>query len=119
MRVLFIDDSEDSLTLYKVYLKKEKDIEVVTVNNGCDGIEIFNNEDFDITFVDIQMPDVDGFEVIENIRENPKFNNVFALTGFSDDDTIEKISESGFDGHLGKPIMKVDLIKVIREVVSA
>ncbi|OIQ20571.1 MAG: hypothetical protein BM556_01130 [Bacteriovorax sp. MedPE-SWde] len=112
-RILFIDDSDDNLNLYKIYFKKNDNLEVELCNTPHKGIETALNNKFDMIFLDIQMPELSGFDVLKTLRDNNIHTNVFALTGFSDQDTISKIEESDFKNYLKKPILKKDLIRII------
>jgi len=111
--ILFIDDSEDNLNLYKIYFKKVEDLEVDFCNGPKQGIDTAKEKEYDIIFLDIQMPEIDGFQALTSLKENGVTSKVIALTGFSDTNTIGKIEAADFDGYLKKPILKKDLISFI------
>lgn len=112
-KVLFIDDSDDNLNLYKIYFKKVEEVEVTFCDNPQEGLENAINNQFDIIFLDIQMPGMSGFEVLEKIKNEGVNSKIVALTGFSDVDTITKIEGSDFTSYLKKPILKKDLISFV------
>jgi len=111
--ILFIDDSEDNLNLYKIYFKKVEEIEVNFVGSAQAGIDEALNHEYDLIFLDIQMPDLDGFEVLSKLRSEGVKSKIVALTGFSDSETISKIEGANFDNYLKKPILKKDLLKFV------
>lgn len=110
-KVLFIDDSDDNLSLYKIYFKKNENVEADFEIDPQKGIELCLNNKYDFMFIDIQMPILDGFKVLEEIGDQD--GKVYALTAHSDQATITKIEESKFDGYLSKPILKKDLTSVV------
>lgn len=57
-----------------------------------------------IVFVDIGMPQMDGYEVLRRLRKQFKSARVYAITGRADDETARKVGEVGFDGCLIKPV---------------
>lgn len=112
-RVLFIDDSDDNLNLYKIYFKKQDNIEVTYCDTPEAGVETAISGSFDIIFLDIQMPGMSGFEVLDKIKQDGLNSKVIALTGFTDAETISRIESSDFTSYLKKPILKKDLINFV------
>ena len=68
-KILIADDEKEIVKLLKIYLEAE-DIEVFEANDGKQAIEILNREEIDIALVDIMMPKIDGYGVINHIREH-------------------------------------------------
>lgn len=67
-RVLIIDDEEDFDYFIKVNLEQKGDFEVITATNGKDGIKAAISQHPDLILLDIMMPQMDGFEVLKNLR---------------------------------------------------
>jgi CheY-like chemotaxis protein len=70
--------------------------------------------------MDIQMPVMDGFSAVRRIRQWEKENGarrtpIIALTASAFDETVRKATEAGCDSHLGKPLRRSTLMRVIRE----
>ncbi|MGZ6479629.1 MAG: response regulator, partial [Bdellovibrionales bacterium] len=75
----------------------------------------------DVMVTDIQMPGGGGCSLIEKIRSYEEKNwhiPILALTATSDSEELKKISESGFDAHLSKPIAANQLVDTIRKIAG-
>lgn len=75
-KVLVVDDVVETLDLIKTYLETFEKIEVITCQNGNDAIDEFINSDFALILLDVDMPNMDGFEVARKMRELKKENPV-------------------------------------------
>jgi len=80
-----------------------------TVTEACDGEEalrMLEQTQPDLLLLDIGMPLLDGFGVVQQIRENPRFGSlpVVAVTAYAMQGDREKILSSKFDGYLSKPV---------------
>jgi CheY-like chemotaxis protein len=83
------------------------------------GVEKFQAGQYDLVFMDIQMPVMDGYEAIRLIRRWEKEQQrhatpVIALTGHTDAADIEKAQAAGFTAHLTKPLKKAALLEAIQ-----
>ncbi|ATH07553.1 hypothetical protein BIY24_06220 [Halobacteriovorax marinus] len=116
MRILLLDDSVDNLNLLKIYAKKSQD-DFTMVSKSDEAMSLLQKECFDLFFLDIQMPDKDGFEVLESVREikNGKELFICALTAHTSKDEVEKIQSSSFDDYLKKPILREDFLNYIEK----
>jgi CheY-like chemotaxis protein len=114
MKIFVLDDSVDNINLIKLYVKKSND-DFTFFTSPTEAVECLQNEKFDIIFLDIQMPELDGFEVLEKIREDKCNQNSFvcALSAFSLDKEVEKIKDTSFDDYLQKPILRVKFLEYI------
>jgi PAS domain S-box-containing protein len=85
--------------------------------NGLEAIEAVKTNVYDCILMDIQMPEMDGFEATKEIK---KFSErpVIALTAAAKLEIMEKIAECGFDGFVAKPIDAAELLKRIKEVIK-
>ena len=99
--ILVIDDEKDVLTLMAELLDI-RGYDVLTADNGADGFQIAVSERPDIVILDISMPDMDGGQVAEKLKENPQTQNIplIFLTGL-----ISKDSEVGSNHIVGGNIM--------------
>lgn len=119
LNILVADDSEENRLLIALYLKKLP----ITIDNAIDGkdaIEKFKTHKYDMVFMDIQMPNVDGYEATKQIREWEKNQNIspttiVALTGFALSDDKERCLAAGCDQHAAKPLKKTELLKIITD----
>ena len=91
IKVLLIEDEKEVAELYKLKLTLDG-YEVITAENGQEGLEKAFKENPELIFLDIKMPDMDGFEVLKKLRESPKTKElpVVILSNFDEQDLIEK-----------------------------
>ena len=110
-KVLIADDTPANLFVAKAILERIG-MCVTAVESGSAAIEAAGSQDFDIMFIDIQMPDVDGMEVVSAIRAltcKRAFTPIVALTAQSFARDRERALAHGFDAFLSKPIRAHDL----------
>jgi len=118
--VLIIDDSIINLKLMGEILKR-LNLNIATAVNAKEGLELFKNEEFDIVFIDQNMPMMNGDEAIVIMREIEKEKNgksaiIYGLTGDAHSDIEEKIIEAGANDVFTKPI---HLEEVYQSIVDA
>ncbi len=101
--VLVVDDERDIADLYTTWLEMTN--EVRTAYGGEEALEKVD-DDVDVVFLDRQMPDYSGDEVLERIREQELDCRVVMVTAVDPDFDIV---EMGFDDYLTKPVMREDL----------
>lgn len=104
-RVLVVDDYADAADLLAEALSFAG-YEVSTANDGPAAIELAAQRPHGAAFVDIGMPDMDGYEVARQLRAQPSGRDMYlvALTGHSGDTEKRRSAEAGFDLHLVKPV---------------
>ena len=116
IRVLVVDDQPDNLELLDFVLKQEGAI-VTTVNCATEALAIIAENPPDILVSDIGMPDMDGYELLRQVRALPSQQNkplkAIALTAFAQQEDQERILKAGFQAYLSKPCNLVDLIAAI------
>jgi PAS domain S-box-containing protein len=103
IRVLLADDTPDVRMLSK-FLLERLGAQVVEVSNGQEALESFRTDTFDLIFLDIQMPIMDGYTAAREIRKYPSHPPLIALTAHAMADERSRIFEAGFYEHIAKPI---------------
>lgn len=114
--ILVIDDEPQDLEVMSLYLK---DIaEVHTVPSGKKALEYVKQNEVDIILLDVEMPNMDGFQTLERLRKVEGCINVpiVLVTGMRDMDTVLNSAIMGVDGYLVKPVEKENLQKKVLEV---
>ncbi|HAK88174.1 MAG TPA: two-component system response regulator [Nitrospiraceae bacterium] len=81
MKVLIVDDEKNILKLYKAELEEEG-YAVVTANSGQEALDVFESENPDIVTLDILMPDIDGIQVLRQLKEKRPEIPVIMLTAY-------------------------------------
>jgi signal transduction histidine kinase/DNA-binding response OmpR family regulator/HPt (histidine-containing phosphotransfer) domain-containing protein len=104
-RVLLAEDNEINQQVATELLEKAGLI-VTIANNGKEAIKEVEGSEFELVFMDVQMPEMGGLEATECIRKNPRFNNlpIVAMTAQAMTGDRETCIEAGMDDYLTKPI---------------
>ncbi len=116
-RILLVDDNSDNRLLVMSYLKKLPH-EVVEAENGQLALEKFKAREFDLVFMDVQMPVLDGHEATRAIRiweknQNRRATPIIALTAHASAEEAERSLAAGCTTHMTKPIKKAALLQAI------
>lgn len=115
MKILVVDDEQVMRDLFTRVLKL-KGYLVTTVDSGKEAVEKVKEEEFNIAFVDVIMPEMDGVETFKAIKEvNPKVHIVM-MTGFAVEDKIKEAMRQGAIDYLYKPFDIVEIMTVIGKV---
>ena len=117
IRILLADDTEDNRILFTHYLKNEP-FEIIQAENGLEAVDKVKSGEFDLVFMDVQMPEMDGYAATSIIREWEKETHhshipIVALTAHALSDDRQKSLKAGCDDHVTKPFKKDALLKVI------
>jgi len=103
-KILIVDDEPGSIFLLSELLEGDGYL-VFSCNKGNEALEIFKSEGINIAFIDLNLPDMSGFEVCRRIREYKKDSFVWtcAITGYSSLLNSAEYAETNFDEHFFKP----------------
>jgi putative nucleotidyltransferase with HDIG domain len=116
--ILFVDDEENILDISKEYFQ-QKNYNVVTARNGVEAMEALEKEKIDCCFTDINMPEMDGLELAENIRQKDNTIPVIIMTGYPSLENTIKTLKNGVVDFLIKPVnlnqMELCVRRVLRE----
>jgi two-component system KDP operon response regulator KdpE len=102
IKVLAIDD-DSSLTALVAMLLRSQGFEVITANNGPDGIEAAKNESPDIVILDLLMPEVDGWAVCRSLRTFSELP-IIVLSAIDNPGSVGSALDAGADDYLIKPV---------------
>ena len=116
--ILAVDDS--AIILTRISNTLSKDYEVVTVNSGMRALRYLKEEKPDLILMDIKMAQMDGIEILREIRtmEDREDIPVIMLTGVEDKDVVVESARLGIDDYILKPFYSDELIKRIRRVID-
>ena len=100
---LIVDDEPGNLNLTEIQLSR-MGLDIVSVNNGQQAIDMALSQPFDMIFMDIQMPIIDGFVATSRIREYGVNTPIIALTAYAFDEDRQKCLDAGCDDYISKPV---------------
>ncbi|MCH8545950.1 MAG: PAS domain S-box protein [Cryomorphaceae bacterium] len=111
-KILLVDDNQMNRFIARETLKPlQADID--EADNGKKACEMVGNTAYDLILMDIQMPEMDGIEAIQIMRDMGVSTPIIALTANSFKEDIEKYAAAGFTDYITKPYDEVELIKTI------
>lgn len=116
-RILIVEDSVLSRSFIKNILS-EKDVVIEEAVNGIDGLEKIKSFKPDIIFLDLLMPELDGFGVLEKMKENGSDIPVITLTADIQETTRKKCFDLGVKYFLNKPVKKEKLLMIIESYLG-
>jgi CheY-like chemotaxis protein len=113
-RVLIIEDNPANLELAR-YLLDAYGYPTLTAIDGEAGFRVFRDARPDVVLCDLQLPVIDGYEVLSKIRNDPALGDaiVIAVTAFSMPGDRAKAFSAGFDGYIPKPIDPTSFVQQI------
>lgn len=117
--VLIVDDDKVNTSLFDDLLSL-RGFRVVVAHGGHEALKILRSEFPDIILMDIQMPDMNGFETVQYIRKQQRFTDIpiIALTAMAMDGDRERCLAAGADDYLSKPVPMAKLIKMLQLYLS-
>lgn len=104
LKVLIVDDNVDSATSFAMLCRIDGH-EVRTAHDGAEGLAFAQEFEPDAVFLDISLPDMNGYRVAEEMRRIPPLDKslLVAMTGYGDAEHAHRSREAGFDHHVVKP----------------
>ncbi|WP_319201009.1 response regulator transcription factor [uncultured Ilyobacter sp.] len=121
VKILIIEDSEETTELLKVILHKENNIEIFEASSVKEGMKIITLKKPNIILLDLNLPDGNGSYVCEKLRKNPdSYNNPFilAITADGSQSSINKNLELGCDDYIKKPFNQRELLIRIKKFIK-
>lgn len=116
-KALIVDDSKLNLKVAENVLKNFL-VTTESVTSGLECLSCVNSKKYDIIFMDIMMPNMNGVEVLKKLREKNINTPVIALTADAIEGQEEKYMSEGFDGYISKPINKEKLSYVLNKYLG-
>jgi len=117
LRLLIIEDNADLRSVLSDYLEAAGH-DVLNAESGRAGLDILERESVDTILLDVQMPQMDGYEVLRRIRSRPESAHipVIAMTGLAFEDDARRCRDAGANLHVAKPLRMAELMRAIRSL---
>ena len=121
IKLLIIEDSEETVDLIRLILSNENDIRIFDANTIKDGMDLIKKDAFDIILLDLSLPDGNGTYVCEQVRKFPELYGrpfIVALTADTSQESVNKNLELGCDDYIKKPFDRKKLVIRLRKFIK-
>ena len=117
VRLLLVDDDTETASAFAALLQLEGAL-VATAHSGKGALALLERNHVDLLVCDVSMPGMDGYELVEQVRANPRLAQLptIALTGYAGGADEQRARASGFDLTLSKPVSLDTLIAAAEQV---
>ncbi len=117
-KILVVDDEKDIVDILKYNLERENEFEVLTASNGKEALAHAAMNP-DVIILDIMMPEINGFEVCKQLKNNPATSNIPVIFLTAKENEIDEILglEIGADDYISKPISPRKVLARIKSVI--
>lgn len=113
-KVLLVEDDKKFRLLFRRLLEKRFDLNVIEAEDGVRGLELYQNEKPQMIFVDIEMPNMNGDEFIDKIRNVDSEIPIIVLTNHNEKDFVKSILDKGVCDY----VLKTEFVIYLGERVS-
>jgi two-component system chemotaxis response regulator CheY len=118
--VLIVEDSKAIRSMIRVSLEEDGNFFAVEAGNGFEALKTLPTRRFDLVITDINMPDINGLELIGFVKSNPEYKDIpliIVSTEKSDEDKKRGMA-LGASGYVVKPFSKKDLMSMVKSVLE-
>lgn len=119
-KILCIEDDPDMVALIRLILGR-KNFEVIGATGGKEGLEKIRKEDFDLVLLDLMMPDIDGWEVYQQMKGDEKTKGIPVIIITARSQTIDRVlglRVAQVDAYITKPFSPQELLTSVTEVID-
>lgn len=119
MTIMIVDDCPTTRKLLGLYLRG-RGYDLVFAENGLDALEKLASERISLILSDLNMPYMDGIELLRSIRSNPAFSHIpfLMVTTEADEEEKKKAIDSGANGYLVKPVTAEIILQNIKNILK-
>lgn len=119
MKLLFVDDIRDTRDFFRFAFELEN-VEVRLAGNGLEAVEMANCEAFDAIIMDVEMPQMSGWDAVRHIRALAHGTMpILMYTASADHDMRRKATEVGANGVLFKPVLPREILSRIEKLLAS
>lgn len=119
--ILYIEDHPDNMTLVKRIFRPDE-YNLIEAGSGIQGVSIAEEQDIDLILLDINLPDIDGYEVARRLRTSRKADlaqtPIVAVTANAMKGDANKVIAAGCNVYLSKPINIQDLMDTVENLLT-
>ena len=116
-RILLVDDSAATRTFVEATLEEEGDLDIVEAQNGFEALKLLPRGDFDLLITDINMPDINGLELVRYARTSARYEKtpVLVISTEGRQRDVDKAMALGASEYIVKPFTAETLLEVVRK----
>ncbi len=121
IKLLIIEDSEETVDLIRLILSNESDIKIFDTNSIKDSINLIKKDIFDIILLDLSLPDGNGTYICEQVRKFPELYGkpfIIALTADTSQESVNRNLELGCDDYIKKPFDTEELLIRLKKFIK-
>ena len=121
IKLLIIEESEETVDLIRLILSNESDIKIFDTNSIKDSINLIKKDIFDIILLDLSLPDGNGTYVCEQVRKSPELYGkpfIIALTADTSQESVNRNLELGCDDYIKKPFDTEELLIRLKKFIK-
>ena len=121
IKLLIIEDAEETVDLIRFILSNESDIKIFDANTVKDGMDLIKKDAFDIILLDLSLPDGNGTYICEQVRKFPELYGkpfIVVLTADTSQESVNKNLELGCDDYIKKPFDRKELVIRLRKFIK-
>jgi two-component system chemotaxis response regulator CheY len=119
-KVILVADDSPSIRKFVSFALAAKGFEIISAGDGMEALEKLPKENVNLIITDLNMPNVDGFELIKSIRSSPEFHDIpiIILSSSSGKDEIEKGLNYGANSYLIKPFNSKKILYEVSKFIN-
>jgi ribose transport system substrate-binding protein len=120
-RLLYIEDNESNLNLVRNIMKSQPSYTLLSARTGKEGLEMAANEKVDLILLDLNLPDIHGYEVFDHLKRGEKTKDIpiIAISANAIPQDIQQTLDKGFDNYVTKPFNVKEFLTIIRETLNS
>jgi two-component system chemotaxis response regulator CheY len=117
--ILIVEDSAITKALIKAIVEEMGDFNTVEAGSGFEALKILPTQEFDLVITDINMPDINGLELINFMKNNPRYNNlpIIIVSTERNEEDIKRGMSLGAMAYITKPFRAHELQEVIKKAI--
>lgn len=120
-KILIVDDEPANSLLFRKVLETQGYSNIMTTSSPCDVVLLHKENNFSLVLLDINMPELSGYEVLELLSKLENFNTtkVIATSGDISSDDINRALDAGFDNYITKPMNMQAMLDIVNESMAS
>jgi DNA-binding response OmpR family regulator len=113
--ILIVDSDEPTLKLLESFFREQMDLSCRTARSGGEAVQILSEQPADVVLSEIELPDMDGFELMERIRPVPVVLMASGGRGYTKVDVLERGAKEFFSKPLSLMMVNVGLVRLLQQ----